>query len=119
MKKIIASYVIGIVGLFFMPTPVAAQEFVENITRFFEFDVGKRYEDSTKFTSKVVLAPVASYEPSTSLGLGVGAKFLFKFAGSGLETRTSNIPLSLTYTFRNQFIFYSGYTVFLIRKNIY
>ncbi|MCH2083272.1 MAG: outer membrane protein assembly factor [Saprospiraceae bacterium] len=112
MKKIIASYTFAILGLFLYPSSIAAQEFVENITKFFEFDVGKRYEDSTKFTSKVVLAPIASYEPSTSLGLGVGAKFLFKFADSGLETRTSNIPLSLTYTFRNQFIFYSGYTVF-------
>jgi hemolysin activation/secretion protein len=112
MKKIIASYIFAIVGLFMSPSQVAAQEFVENITKFFEFDVGKRYEDSTKFTSKVVLAPIASYEPSTSLGLGVGAKFLFKFAGSGLETRTSNIPLSVTYTFRNQFLFFSGYTIF-------
>lgn len=96
----------------FIPLGSHAQEFVEDITRFFEFSVGKEYPDSNHFVSKIVLAPIASYEPSTSLGLGIGAKFLFKLKGSGPETRTSNLPLSVKYTFRDQFIFYSGYTIF-------
>lgn len=93
------------------PATTQAQEFVERITQFFEFPVGQR-QDSSQFQNKMVLAPVAIYEPATSLGLGVGAKLLFKPRGVGEDTRTSNIPLSFTYTLRNQLIFYSGYTVF-------
>ena len=97
-----------------IPFWVTGQEFVEKITNFFEFDLGKRNhtEYPNQFVSKVVLAPVVNYEPSTSLGMGVGAKLLFKPNGAGLETRTSNVPISVTYTLRNQFIFFSGYTVF-------
>jgi outer membrane protein assembly factor BamA len=94
------------------PTPVSGQGFIERITDFFEFDLRRPAADSTQFTPKIVLAPVATYEPQTSLGLGVGAKLLFKFRGSGPETRTSNLPLAITYTLRDQFIFWSGYTVF-------
>ena len=91
-----------------------SQEFVEHITDFFEFTLNEKEiaQDSTLFENKIVLAPVATYEPATSVGLGVGAKLLFKLKGSGPETRTSNLPLSLQYTLRNQFIFFSGYTVF-------
>ena len=46
------------------------------------------------------------------MAFGTGAKYLFKFNGSGEETRASNIPLSLRYTLNNQFIFYSGFEVF-------
>ncbi len=88
-----------------------AQAFVERISKFFEFPIGKR-QDSTQFESKMVLAPVAQYEPATSLGLGIGGKILFKPRGVGADTRTSNIPFSFTYTLRNQVIFSSGYTVF-------
>lgn len=95
---------------------LSAQEFVERITKFFEFPVGK-HQDSTQFENKMVLAPVAIYEPATSLGLGIGAKLLFKPRGVGADTRTSNIPLSFTYTLRNQLIFYSGYTVFFNHEN--
>ena len=88
-----------------------AQEFVEKITKFFEFPIGKQ-RDSTQFQNKMVFAPVAQYEPATSLGLGVGGKLLFKPRGVGADTRTSNIPFSITYTLRNQVIFSAGYTVF-------
>ena len=90
------------------------QEFVEKIADFFEFDFGRNRhsEDTTLFVNKVVLAPVMTYEPNTNLGIGVGAKILFKPRGAGPETRTSNIPLSLQYTLNNQFLFYSGYTIF-------
>lgn len=98
----------------FVAPDLSAQKFVETITNWFEFDVGKHRlsADTTLFVNRVVIAPVATYEPSTSLGLGIGAKLLFKPKKSGPETRTSNLPLSLQYTLKNQFIFYSGFTVF-------
>jgi len=101
-------------GLLWNPSYGISQEFVETITDFFEFTLNEKAiaHDSTLFENKIVLAPVATYEPATSVGLGIGAKFLFKLKGSGPETRTSNLPLSLQYTLKNQFIFYSGYTVF-------
>ncbi|MGB3181589.1 MAG: BamA/TamA family outer membrane protein [Cyclobacteriaceae bacterium] len=52
------------------------------------------------------------YSPETSIGLGVGAKYLFKMPGSGDETRTSNMPISLIYTFENQIVVYSGFEIF-------
>lgn len=90
-----------------------SQEFLEKITNFFEFDIGEERPDSTFRQAKVVVAPVISFEPTTSLGFGVGAKFLFKPFGAGPDTRTSNIPLSLRYTLKNQFIAYSAFTIFL------
>ena len=101
-------------GFLCLPQSSFSQEFVEKITNFFEFSMNEKEveQDSTLFPNKVVLAPVANYEPATSLGFGIGAKFLFKLKGSGPETRTSNLPASLIYTLNNQFIFFSGYTVF-------
>ncbi len=101
-------------SLVLLPRTSFSQEFVEKITDFFEFSLNEKAaeRDSSIFKNKVVLAPVAIYEPATSLGFGVGAKFLFKLKGSGPETRTSNLPASLIYTLNNQFIFFSGYTVF-------
>jgi outer membrane protein assembly factor BamA len=58
------------------------------------------------------LAPVTSYSPEKSLAFGVGAKYLFKFKGSGEETRTSNLPMSVQYTLNNQFFIYSGFEMF-------
>jgi hypothetical protein len=100
-----------------LPTaPVSGQGFIERITDLFEFDLGQPPVDSLQFRPKIVIAPVATYEPQTSLGLGAGAKLLFKFRGAGPETRTSNLPLAITYTLRDQFIFWSGYTVFFNRE---
>jgi outer membrane protein assembly factor BamA len=94
---------------------VQGQHFVESLTEVFEFSVGPVKKDS--FVSKVVLAPIASYEPSTSWGFGIGAKFLFKPFGAGPDTRTSNFPVSVQYTLRNQFIFYSEYTIFFPQES--
>lgn len=58
------------------------------------------------------MAPLAYYEPNTSLGLGFGAKLLFKPKGAGPDTRTSNLPIGISYTLNNQVFFSSGYTVF-------
>ena len=97
---------------------LSAQEFVEQITNFFEFSVGNHHpEDSTKYVSKVVLAPIVTYEPATSWGFGVGAKFLFKPFGAGLDTRTSNIPISAEYTLNNQIVLASNYTVFFPKES--
>ncbi|MEM6628827.1 MAG: BamA/TamA family outer membrane protein [Bacteroidota bacterium] len=108
------SILLLVLGIVSLPQTSFSQEFVEKITNFFEFSINKKAvaQDSTLFPNKVVLAPVANYEPATSLGFGIGAKFLFKLKGSGPETRTSNLPASLVYTLNNQFIFFSGYTVF-------
>lgn len=97
--------------LAFTNTILSGQAFVENITKFFEFPIG-RAADSSDYQNKMVIAPVAIYEPNTSLGLGIGAKFLFKPRRASAATRTSNIPASIIYTLNNQFIVYSGYTVF-------
>ncbi|MGD1841536.1 MAG: BamA/TamA family outer membrane protein [Thermonemataceae bacterium] len=46
----------------------------------------------------------------------MGAKFLFKPKGAREETRTSNIPISVEYTLKNQFIFGSSYEVFFLHE---
>ncbi len=96
-----------------MPLLLPAQGFLEKITDLLEFDVGHhRPDDSTHFVPKIVLSPTAFYEPTTSLGLGIGAKLLFKPGQRDDATRTSNLPVGLSYTLNNQFIFNSGYTIF-------
>lgn len=94
------------------PTQMKGQEFIENLANFFEFNVGPERQDSTFRHAKFVLAPITSYEPNTSWGFGIGAKFLFKPFGAGPDTRTSNLPISVQYTLRNQFLAYSEYNVF-------
>ena len=95
-----------------------AQEKKESkLDRFVEFftfypNKEKAEKDSTLYLSKIITAPILSYSPETSFGFGVGAKYLFKFKGSGDETRTSNIPVSFLYTLNNQFFIYSGFEVF-------
>ena len=84
--------------------------FVETFT--FYPNREKAEKDSTLYLSKIITAPIISYSPETSLGFGVGAKYLFKFKGSGDETRTSNMPVSLLYTLNNQFFVYSGFEIF-------
>ncbi|RZS92448.1 BamA/TamA family outer membrane protein [Aquimarina brevivitae] len=90
------------------------QEDFEEFKEIFTFYPNKKAaaEDSTLYKSKFIAAPVISYAPETSLGFGIGAKYLFKFKGSGEETRTSNMPMTLQYTLKNQFIVYSGFEVF-------
>ena len=88
-----------------------AQEFIERITQVFEHEIGQQ-KDTTHYHTKFVLAPIISYEPATSLGVGVGTKLLFKFPKSFDETRTSNLPFSVRYTLKKQFIFGSDFVVF-------
>ena len=98
---------------FFQLSFVDAQDF-EKLKEFFTVYPNKKSveRDSTLYPSKFILAPIISYSPETSLGFGTGAKYLFKFNGSGEETRVSNMPMSLQYTLNNQFIIYSGFEIF-------
>jgi len=95
------------------PFGLLAQDF-EELKDFFTWYPNKRAAalDSELYKSKLITAPVVSYSPETNFGFGVGAKYLFKFRGSGDETRTSNMPISFQYTLNNQFILYSGFEVF-------
>ncbi|MFK8163015.1 MAG: BamA/TamA family outer membrane protein, partial [Lewinella sp.] len=101
-----------------------AQGLIEKVTDLMEFNLGKPPLDSNGFQTRVVLAPVAYFEPNTSLGLGFGANLLFKPKGAGAGTRTSNIPVGISYTLKNQVFFTSGYTIFfpeekwLLRGNL-
>ena len=115
-----------IIGLALCNAPLSAQNLVSKITDFFEFELRKPRagEADTAFIPKLVLAPVITYEPATSLGIGIGAKLLFRPKGAGPETRTSNVPIGLSYTLKGQIIFASGYTIFfpqerwLLRGNL-
>lgn len=99
--------------LFFLfSQSVSSQALIDKITRVFEHELHNKNRDSTHYVTQLVLAPIIAYEPSTSLGMGVGAKILFKPKGAGAETRTSNIPVSALYTLKNQFFLSSDYTVF-------
>ena len=102
--------------LSFTAEVVHAQEFMEKIASVFEFDLGEERADTTFRHTKLVLAPIVSFEPSTSWGFGVGAKFLFKPFGAGADTRTSNMPISVRYTLEDQFIALSEFTIFLPRE---
>ncbi len=93
------------------------QNFLDKLTDIFEFEFGKEKKDTTLYRSKMVLAPVTAYEPNTSWQFGVGTKVLFKFGKSGLDTRTSNLPASITYTLRNQYIVASDYNFFTNHEN--
>lgn len=93
-------------------TGVRAQNLLDMVTDLMEFNLGKPLTDTSRFQTKVVLAPIAYYEPLTSFGFGFGANLLFKPKGAGPETRTSNVPIGISYTLKNQVFFTSGYTVF-------
>jgi len=112
--RILPVFLLLIVNIF--PSSIHGQEFIEDITKIFEFNIGPERPDSSFSQAKVVLAPIASFEPSTSWGFGIGAKFLFKPSGAGADTRTSNIPLSVQYTLRNQFIAFSECTIFFPKE---
>ncbi|HEX8546156.1 MAG TPA: BamA/TamA family outer membrane protein [Cytophagaceae bacterium] len=89
-------------------------QMLDKVLDFFEIETNEKAaaRDSTRYPSKLVLAPIISYAPETNWAIGVGAKFLFKFRGSTKETRTSNMPISALYTLNNQILLYSGYTIF-------
>lgn len=103
--------------LFFVLSLIPFKGFSQDFEKFkelFTFHPNRKAvaKDSTLYASKFIVAPVVSFSPETSLALGAGAKYLFKFRGSGDETRTSNMPLSLRYTLNNQFILFSGFEIF-------
>ncbi len=87
---------------------------LDKLVEYFTFYPNKKKveKDSTLYLSKFIAAPTIYYSPETSLGFGIGAKYLFKFKGSGEETRTSNMPLYFLYTLKNQFFIFSGFEVF-------
>ncbi|MEN0004688.1 MAG: BamA/TamA family outer membrane protein [Bacteroidota bacterium] len=94
------------------------QSTLDRLTEFFTVPINKRAvaRDSSLYPAKAILAPVITYSPEASLGLGVGAKFLFKLPGSGEETRTSNLPVSVQYTVQNKFIIGSSFEIFSNRE---
>ncbi|MGC1474063.1 MAG: BamA/TamA family outer membrane protein [Psychroserpens sp.] len=96
-----------------LPTQMEAQT-VDNLKEFFTFYPNQKAvdRDSTIYRQKFIAAPVVSYSPETNFAFGTGAKFLFKFNGSGEETRVSNMPITLQYTLNQQFFLYSGFEVF-------
>ncbi|NVO83643.1 BamA/TamA family outer membrane protein [Hymenobacter terrestris] len=95
-----------------------SRSFLDRVLDVFEFDLNQAaVTQRGVYPTRLVLAPIISYAPETSWGAGVGAKFLFKPRGAGLDTRTSNVPISVQYTLNNQFILYSGYTVFFNHEN--
>lgn len=113
MKK--AIYIL-ITSLFFLignSDKVQAQNF-ENLKEFFTFYPNRKTveKDSTIYLQKFIAAPIVSFTPETSFAFGTGAKYLFKFNGSGEETRVSNMPITVQYTLNNQFIVFSGFEVF-------
>lgn len=94
------------------PAYLPAQSLLDKVVDLMEFNVGKAPEDTLAFQTKVVFAPIVYFEPNTSFGFGFGASLLFKPKGAGPETRTSNIPVGISYTLNNQVFFTSGYTIF-------
>ena len=107
------------------PSAATAQGLIDKVTDLLEFDVGKeRHGDTAHFVPKVVIAPLAYYEPNTNFGFGIGAKLLFKPGQADARTRTSNLPIGISYTLNGQFFFNSSYTVFfpeerwLLRGNL-
>ncbi|OAV44170.1 BamA/TamA family outer membrane protein [Lewinella sp. 4G2] len=101
-----------------------AQGLIEKVADLMEFNLGKAKTDTTEFQPKIVMAPIVFFEPNTSFGFGFGASLLFKPKGAGAETRTSNIPIGISYTLKNQVFFSASPTIFfpeekwLLRGNI-
>ncbi|WP_438968657.1 BamA/TamA family outer membrane protein [Nonlabens sp.] len=102
-----------IVSSLLLSTLTRAQK-IEELKEFFTFYPNQKAveKDSTIYLQKFIAAPVVSYSPETNFAFGTGAKYLFKFNGSGEETRTSNMPITLQYTLNSQFFLFSGFEVF-------
>lgn len=113
MKKAIYILIISLFFLLGNSGDVKAQNF-ENLKEFFTFYPNRKTveKDSTIYLQKFIAAPIVSFTPETSFAFGTGAKYLFKFNGSGEETRVSNMPITVQYTLNNQFIVFSGFEVF-------
>lgn len=102
-----------LIGLFVIPFRMEAQ-FVDKVIDFLTVYPNKKAAeaDSTIYKAKAILTPIVSFDPETSLSIGVGMKGLFKLKGSGPETRTSNLPLSAQYTINGSYVFFSGFQIF-------
>ena len=89
-------------------------QLIEDLKDYFTLypNKGAVKRDSTLYLQKFIMAPVVSYAPETNFGFGIGAKYLFKFNGSGEETRVSNMPMTAQYTLNSQFFLYSGFEIF-------
>lgn len=116
MPDITKTFLLTLIILIGWRSPSQAQEFIEDVTKLFEIRFQKPRDSGYHYPTKLVLAPVISYEPSTSLGIGVGTKLLFKFNGSDSADRTSNVPMTAQYTLLNQFFFLSEYNIFTKRE---
>lgn len=103
-----------IILLFVLLSFSARAQELEDVKEVFTFYPNEKAveKDSTLYLQKFIAAPVVSYSPETNFAFGTGAKYLFKFNGSGEETRVSNMPLTLQYTLNNQFFLFSGFEVF-------
>lgn len=87
---------------------------IDKLKEFFTFYPNYKavQKDSTIYPSKFIAAPVISYSPETNFAFGVGAKYLFKFNGSGEDTRVSNMPITFQYTLNSQYFLFSGFEIF-------
>lgn len=87
---------------------------LEELKEFFTFYPNRKAveKDSTLYLQKFIAAPVVTFSPETNFAFGTGAKYLFKFNGSGEETRVSNMPVTVQYTLNNQFFVFSGFEIF-------
>jgi len=105
--------IILIITFQILPDQIQAQK-LEKIVDFLTVYPNKKAveKDSTLYPAKAIFTPVVSYAPETNLSIGVGMKGLFKMKGSGPETRTSNIPLTVQYTIENKYFFFSGFSIF-------
>ena len=105
---------IKVVLLIFCTTTTINAQDLEHLKELFTFYPNKKavQKDSTRYLQKFIAAPVVSFSPETNFAFGTGAKFLFKFNGSGEETRVSNMPMSIQYTLNNQFFVFSGFEIF-------
>lgn len=111
MKKIYFITILFFLG--FYPIELSAQT-LDKVIEFLTFYPNKKAveKDNTLYPTKAIFTPVITYAPETNLSLGFGMKGLFKMKGSGPETRTSNVPLTLQYTIENKYLFFSGFEVF-------
>jgi len=111
MKNFLFFITIFLLG--FSPIESSAQN-LEKVLEFLTVHPNKKAveKDSTIYPAKAIFTPVITYAPETNLSFGIGMKGLFKMRGSGDETRTSNIPLSVQYTIENKYLFFSGFEIF-------
>ncbi|BAO54317.1 BamA/TamA family outer membrane protein [Nonlabens marinus] len=102
-----------VLAVYLIPYPAFSQN-IDALQEFFTFYPNRKSValDSSIYPSKFIAAPVISYSPETNFAFGIGAKYLFKFAGSGEETRVSNMPITFQYTLNNQYFLYSGFEIF-------